>query len=59
VYIIQELGSTITCHKILRTGQMMLLKFKQALKKFLLVGSFYSLNEFFEWKTKSELGSYK
>jgi hypothetical protein len=34
-------------------------KFKQALKKFLLVGSFYFLSEFFEWKTKGDLGSYK
>ena len=34
-------------------------KFKQALIKFLLAGSFYSLDEYFEWKTKDELGSYK
>jgi hypothetical protein len=34
-------------------------KFKQALKKFLLAGSFYSLSEYFEWKTRDDLGSYK
>jgi hypothetical protein len=34
-------------------------KFKQALIKFLLAGSFYFLDEYFEWKTKNELGSYK
>jgi hypothetical protein len=32
-------------------------KFKQASIKFLLAGSFYSLDEYFEWKTKDELGS--
>jgi N-acetylglucosamine kinase-like BadF-type ATPase len=34
-------------------------KFKQALKKFLLAGSFYSLREYFEWKTRGDIGSYK
>jgi hypothetical protein len=34
-------------------------KFKQALIKCLLAGSFYSLDKYFEWKTKDELGSYK
>jgi len=30
-------------------------KFKLALKKFLLVGSFYSIEEFFEWTTLGDL----
>jgi hypothetical protein len=34
-------------------------KFKQALKKFLLAGSFYSLKEYYEWNTRGDLGSYK
>jgi hypothetical protein len=33
-------------------------KFKYALKKFLLMGSFYSLGECFDWRTKDNLGSY-
>jgi hypothetical protein len=33
--------------------------FKQALKKFLLLGSFYSLNEYYEWNKRDDLGSYK
>jgi hypothetical protein len=33
-------------------------KFKYSLTKFLLVGSFYSLGEYFEWKTRSDLNSY-
>jgi hypothetical protein len=33
--------------------------FKQALKKFLLLGSFYSLNEYYEWNKRDNLGSYK
>jgi hypothetical protein len=35
------------------------IKFKQALKKFLLAGSFYSLKEYYEWNTRGDLGSYK
>jgi len=31
------------------------IKFKLALKKFLLVGSFYSIEEFFEWTTLGDL----
>jgi hypothetical protein len=34
------------------------IKFKLALKRFLLAGSFYSLNEYYEWNTRGELGSY-
>jgi hypothetical protein len=30
-------------------------KFKLALKKFLLVGSYYSIEEFFEWATLGDL----
>jgi N-acetylglucosamine kinase-like BadF-type ATPase len=33
--------------------------FKQALKTFLLLGSFYSLNEYYEWNMRDDLGSYK
>jgi hypothetical protein len=33
--------------------------FKYSLTKFLLVGSFYSLGEYFEWKTRDDLNSYK
>jgi hypothetical protein len=33
-------------------------KFKLALKKFLLVGSFYSLDEYFEWRTRDDPGTY-
>jgi hypothetical protein len=33
--------------------------FKYSLKKFLHVGSFYSLGEYFEWKTRDDLSSYK
>jgi hypothetical protein len=36
-----------------------IIKFKQALKRFLLTGSFYSLNEYYEWNTRGELDSYK
>jgi hypothetical protein len=34
-------------------------KFKHALKKFLQVGSFYSLGEYFEWKTRDDCVPYK
>jgi hypothetical protein len=34
-------------------------KFKHALKSFLLVGSFYSLDEYFGWSARDDLGSYK
>jgi hypothetical protein len=34
------------------------INFKQALKKFLLLGSFYSLNEYYEWNVRDDLGSY-
>jgi hypothetical protein len=32
---------------------------REALKKFLLLGSFYSLNEYYEWNKRDDLGSYK
>jgi N-acetylglucosamine kinase-like BadF-type ATPase len=35
------------------------INFKQAQKKFLLLGSFYSLNEYYEWNMRDDLGSYK
>jgi hypothetical protein len=35
------------------------INFKQALKKLLLLGSFYSLNEYYEWNKRDDLGSYK
>jgi hypothetical protein len=34
-------------------------KFKSSLGKFLHVGSFYSLGEYFEWKIRDDLKSYK
>jgi hypothetical protein len=34
-------------------------KFKHALRSFLLVGSFYSLDEYFGWSARDDLGSYK
>jgi hypothetical protein len=34
-------------------------KFKYSLTKFLHVGSFYSLGEYSEWKTRDDLTSYK
>jgi hypothetical protein len=34
------------------------INFKQALKKFLLLGSFYSLNEYYGWNMRDGLGSY-
>jgi hypothetical protein len=34
-------------------------KFKHALRSFLLVGSFYSLDEYFGWNARDDLGSYK
>jgi hypothetical protein len=33
-------------------------KFKFSLKKFLQVGSFYSLDEYYEWKTRDDCASY-
>jgi hypothetical protein len=35
------------------------INFKQALGKFLLLGSFNSLNEYYEWNKRDDLGSYK
>jgi hypothetical protein len=35
------------------------IKFKQALKMFLLAGSFDSLNEYYELNTRDDLASYK
>jgi hypothetical protein len=35
------------------------INFKQALKTFPLLGSFYSLNEYYEWNKRDDLGSYK
>jgi hypothetical protein len=36
------------------------INFKQAPKQFLLLlGSFYSLNEYYEWNKRDDLGSYK
>jgi hypothetical protein len=34
-------------------------KLKSSLRKFLYVGSFYSLGEYFEWKLRDDLKSYK
>jgi hypothetical protein len=34
-------------------------KFKWSLKKFLQVGSFYSLDEYYEWKTRDDCVNYK
>jgi hypothetical protein len=34
-------------------------KFKSSLRKCLHVGSFYSLGEYFEWKIRDDLKSYK
>jgi hypothetical protein len=34
------------------------IKFKLALKRFLLAGSFYSLNEYYKWNARGDLGSY-
>jgi hypothetical protein len=34
-------------------------KFKYSLKKFLQVGSFYSLDECYEWKTRDDCASYR
>jgi hypothetical protein len=33
-------------------------KFKLALKRFLLMGSFYTLDEYFDWISRSDLGSF-
>jgi hypothetical protein len=33
-------------------------KFKLALKRFLLMGSFYSLDEYFDWISRSDLGTF-
>jgi len=33
-------------------------KFKLTLKRFLLVGSFYTLEEYFDWTSRSDLGCY-
>ena len=33
-------------------------KFKLAVKRFLLMGSFYSLHEYFDWISRSDLGSF-
>jgi hypothetical protein len=35
------------------------IKFKLALKRFLLASSFYSLNEYYEWNIRGDLGFYK
>jgi len=32
-------------------------KFKAALKKFLLLGSFYTLDEYYDWNSMSDLGT--
>jgi hypothetical protein len=34
------------------------INFKQALKRFLLLGSFYSQNEYYEYNMRDDLGSY-
>ena len=34
-------------------------KFKYSLKKFLQVGSFYSLHEYYEWKSRNDCASYR
>jgi hypothetical protein len=35
------------------------INFKQALKIFLLLGSFHSLNEYYEWNMRDDLSSFK
>jgi hypothetical protein len=34
-------------------------KFKCSLKKFLQVGSFYSLDEYYKWKTRDACAAYR
>jgi hypothetical protein len=34
-------------------------KLKHTLRKFLHIGSFYSLGEYFDWRTREDMGSYK
>jgi hypothetical protein len=34
-------------------------KFKCSLKKFLQVGSFYSLDEYYKWKTRDDCAAYR
>jgi hypothetical protein len=34
-------------------------KFKYSLKNFLQVGSFYSLHEYYEWKTRNDCAPYR
>jgi hypothetical protein len=47
--------------KSIRNLSSYVTNFKQALKKFLLLllGSFYSLNEYYKWNMRDDLGSYK
>jgi hypothetical protein len=33
-------------------------KFKLSLKRFLLMGSFYTLDEYFDWTARSDLGTF-
>jgi hypothetical protein len=33
-------------------------KFKLAVKRFLLIGSFYSLDEYFNWISRSDVGTF-
>jgi hypothetical protein len=43
----------------IRNLQNDIIKFKQARKRFLYTGSFYSLNEYYAWNTRGDLDSYK
>jgi hypothetical protein len=43
----------------IRNLSSVVLTFKLALKRFLLSGSFYSLNEYYKWNNKGDLGFYK
>jgi len=57
-FITPGLKFSITYLKILRTLSWNVKKFKLVLKRFLLVGSFYSLDECFDWISRSNLGTF-
>jgi len=44
--------------KIPKTYLGMLKKFKLTLKRFLLMGSFYTLDEYFDWSSRSDLDTF-
>jgi hypothetical protein len=43
----------------IRTLSSDVIKFKLALKRFLFADSFYSLNEYYDWNNRGDLGFYK